>query len=65
MEQRSKREERSKVITFGGFGGEQANVTLPLELCLEWIGGSGSNNPHPKKVERREKKRREEGKEGC
>lgn len=65
MKQRLKKEERSKVITFGGFGGAQADVTLPLELCLEWIGGSGSNNPHPKKVERREKKRREEGKEGC
>lgn len=34
------KEERSEVITLQGWGGEQADVTLPLELCLEWIGGS-------------------------
>jgi hypothetical protein len=39
-------------------------VTLPLELCFEWIGGSEAVIPHPEKVKRREKKRRE-GKEGC
>jgi hypothetical protein len=42
----------------------QADVTLPLELCFEWIGGSEAVIPHPEKVKRREKKRRE-GKEGC